>query len=440
MKRWTWVFATVSALAFVGCGGSGGGGTVGGGGGGTGTGRSVASVNLPDTPGLVQIGFSTGQGRAVGDTYAVMRRFSLTDNIGTAEDRLSSTRKLLLKGYEFQLMPVNVPLGTAPSRTFNNYTLDILRVEQDNGGGSTTSYDFASGVPAGFPSRFAPIPATIPSRITAFTGRTTTVPVFLDDAMLYLYNDPSDDPDAGDVMSFDKDQFNAINLPVDDPRLLGFLSDYVRFDISNMAPELRPTLLGGTAAGSVLFSGDGYAISESGSQGVYNALTLDQFTPVEGRFKGPTVIGGQATPGTYTLIQSNPSDLAGLSRITSLQGTWREATDLIANLGNFEVITFPNSAENGRQDMIAIVRTAGVITNFYFGEADLNNGNFRLYPIGNIVGASTTGELTGTITEFKDKNGAAVDLPNRVREGSYTFNGAVPTGFSTTGRFIVFRR
>lgn len=427
----------MSALAFVGCAGSGTDG--GGGGGGTsgGSGRSVASVNLPNTPGLVSLGFLTGQGRAVGDTFAVVRRFELRDDYGLAEDPLSSTRRLLLQGYEFQLKPLNVRFTGQPSRKFNSYTLDITHIEVDSGGG-ISQIPVPTSVPAGWPSNFSTLPAEFPSRITAFPGRQTLVPIFLDDSMIREHDEPADDPDLGSAWVFDKGQFETINLPAEDPRLLGFLSDYVRFDISNLAA--RPLLSTGADASYVFFSGDGYGISESGNQGLFEALTLDEFTPNEGRFKSPAILGGTRTPGTYTLIQPNPSDLSGLARVTSLQGIWRDASEVISGLGEFEVISFPGSDDGPKQDVVAIVRTGGVITDFYFGELDVENGTIRIYPLENIVGASTAGEITGTVSGFLNKTGAATTLPNHVREGSYSLTGDLPTGFQATGRFIVFRR
>jgi hypothetical protein len=429
LKHWSLLIAAVAA-GLIGCAGSGGGccdtgSTTGTTSVTTGTTSSGMAVNLPNTPALVNIGFLTGQGRAPGDTFGVITNFSLEDSTGRT-DSTGNARRLLLRGYEFQIMPLNVDVGFNNSRTFNFLDIDVDRLEIDNGVGN----------PPTLLSPIFGIPYRAPSRVTAFTGRHTTVPIFLDDAMLYQ----TISPEILQPATFDRAQFDIINLAPEDPRILAFISDYVSFDISEMDPADRPLLGSGTPASRVFFSGDGYGISEAGNAGVFEALTLDEFSPFEGRFKGPGVIAGQRTPGTYSLIQPDPSDLTGLAKITSLQGIWRPYTEVLSNVGSFEVLSFPNSNETGRQDVVAFARIGGRITNFYFGEANFEDGTLNLWPIRNIVDAAVDGEITGTVSNLRDRSGVVTTLPAAVRRGSFSLSGVLPAGFSNSGTFLVFRR
>jgi hypothetical protein len=427
LKKWAFAFAA-AALVVIGCGGGGGGSNSTGTGGTatTGTpGESTAVVSLPSDTGLINVTYLTGAGRAFGSPIAVIHRVQLTDSSGVIETILNPDRNLQLDAYTAQIISLSVP--TLNSRLFETFNLEIksLLIEQDPG-----------VPPQEFSGNNGPlVQASFPAYIRAFPGRQTAVTIRLDDTMLNL--------DEGGAPFFNQAVFEAANLNPDTGTINGFLSDYVMFDISGMSIPERPDFTSGGSADRVYFSGDQIAISKldplNSGHGAFSVLTPIGF--VDGAYGPPTSI---APFGTYTLVQPDPRDLTGLNKITALQGIWRNLTDVVTGVGTFEVITFPNSKDDNKQDIVLVHRGGnGKIDELYFGEADLDAGTLQAFPIGQVDDGDASNDIAGTLTDLKDKNGNLTTDPSRVRSGHYTLTpggGAVPASFSTSGRFIVFRR
>lgn len=434
MRKWALISAAALIVA-IGCQGSrgGAGGTATGGTGGTATGgQSRAVVTLPPTPGLINVAYITGQGRAPGSPTAVIRRVFFSDDLNddpndnpdfNVETKLNPERQIGLDAYSLQTIEVNAPIpADRESRAFATFTLEVskLRVEDSNGG--YREYPGQNGQPL--------LSEAFDLKMRAFRGRHTMLPVFLDDAMLNV------DP-ITDTVVFDRAQFEAINYDPTLNKMVAFISDYVAFDISSLNPVDRPDMSSGSPAERVYFSGDSSAISSAGSSGPFEVLTPTGF--IEGTFSGPTP---PVNLGTYTLVQLDPRDLSGIAKITSLLGIYREYTSVIGSLGDFEVITFPTSDDDNLQDMVIIQRSGTTIVNLYFGVVDFQAGTFSAWPIRNLDDASISNEITGSVGVFVDKNGASVgtDWP-KIRAGQYVFAPGpdLPPSFPTSGRFIVFR-
>jgi hypothetical protein len=415
LNKWALTFAAAAAVTIVGCGGGGGGG-VGGPGPGP-VGDSIATVNLPVSVGQVNVSYLTGQGRAAGDITAVINRQVLSDDFSQVETILNPSRMLALGGYTHQTINVNVP--TTNSRWMDTFFLNVLQLRVDDGFGGFTTIGGA-GQPVVF-GEFNLLARVLP-------GRFTSVPIFLDDAMITVEN--------GQV-EFDQELFELRNYDEETEAINGFIADYVRFDISNVAD--RPPLPSGGFASFVYFSGDAIALSDQGPTGIFEVLTPIGF--VEGRFGPPGTIGGQPTPGTYSLVQPDPRDLTNIARITSLMGIWREFGAVFNNLGTFEFITFPNSEDDHMHDVVLVARSgAGAITQLYFGQADLDAGTFTAFPISQVTEGGIEGEITGTLETYRDGTGTLVDDHHLVRQGRFTIGGTLPAGFRSAGRFVVFRR
>lgn len=429
----------VMAAALIGCAGSSGGTSASGGGGGGGA-RGVR-VNLPGNPdaapgyqgaGVLDVAFLTGQGREVGDLVAVIRRIYYTDQEGREErNLLSPERFLLLKGFQNQIVHTNVAPVEANSRLFPNYTLDIQEIQRDNGSNNPDVFGSVVNLPMSFPAR-----------IRVFPGRYSSLPIFLDDSMITIENNGN-----GEEAVFNEDQFRAVNMPNGSQELLSFISDYVSFDISAMADADKPRMSNGDVAGRVYITGDNYAVSQPGTRGTFEVLTTDASAPIEGNFAPPGSLGGVATPGTYSLLTPDPTDLSGIARVTSLQGIWREYTSVLSDIGSFEFITFPNSNDNERQELIMFSRNGdGMITAMYFGTVDLSAKTFEAFPVRILAsGIVEPGDepfvLNGRVDNLLTAGGVPSVLPSYVREGTFTIeSGTAPAGFPNTGRFIVFRK
>jgi hypothetical protein len=264
------------------------------------------------------------------------------------------------------------------------------------------------------------------------------LPFYVDDA-IFTY--------SGGAMNFDSNLFQQINQPTGTTTPVnGFISDYVSFDLSGIADANKPTLSTGVVANRVYFSGDNYAISPAGTSGDFEALTLDPADPVKGSFGPPgTLPSGGGTlshGGTYSLVKANPVDLTGTLRITALQGIWRDYTTVLSGLSNFFVITLPSSNDNQYQEILFVTRNGSTVTNLYFGYVDYSAMTFRAYPVKDLVTAAIDGELTGTISSLTNSSGVSTNLPSSVRFGNFQFNAGqtLPSGFSNSGKFTVFRR
>lgn len=460
MRNWAFLFAA-AALVVAGCGGGGGGSSKSGNTGtattGTQTGSTAPAVNLGSQYGQIELTFLTGQGRsstrAAGDMVATLGDVNFTDVNGNPVTPTATTPlRFQLNGYQDLIYRIDVPFANqvdpisgrqAASRLFPNYTLNIGELDYDNGNQVLTMTSIAG------------LPQTFPAHIRVMPGRYTSQPVFLNDAD-FTFNDDQT------AVSFNQDQFNQDNELNSFPQLDSFFSDYLAFDISNLASGDRPALQAtGAPAGRLYVSGDGYAISENAASGIFESISQSLGTVIEGHFAPPGQLTGitlpngvtsATTPGTYSLVQPDPSDPDPFTsaRIVSLQGIWRDYNKMITNAPGVFAISFPGSADNSTQDFILVNQTtssAGYKINaIYFGTADFSSETVRVYPIKDLINASTTGEVDGTINQFKDSSGMATTAPDQVRTGTFTFSGSggVPAGFgggsSLSGTFVVYRK
>ena len=72
----------------------------------------------------------------------------------------------------------------------------------------------------------------------------------------------------------------------------------------------------------------------------------------------------------------------------------------------------------------------------------IDASTIQAFPIDQVDDADASNDITGTVTNLKDKNGNLTADPKLVRSGHYTLaagGGAVPGNFSTSGRFVVYR-
>lgn len=429
LRKWAFLFAAAS-VAVVGCGG-------GGNDGGTpnpiepGIPGTNVAVNLNPDFGRVEVSYLTGQGvgpLAPGDLSAFIDLLILEDQYGQIGS-FNQQKQLSLRGFDNEIIGVTVPFAELPTRTrlFEQFTLDLQGVRQES---------FTPGQFTDFP---APEPVTFASRIRTFPGRTTSVSVVLDDSIIFL-------DDTG-TLTLDVERFRERNgLFTTTDAIRGFLSDYVSFDLAAVPLADRPQFSDGTPAGRLLVSGDNYALAtaETGTNGRIEVLTADLQAPISGNFGPASSVGGRPTPGTYSLLQADPTDISGIARVVALQGTWRDYQTVLSGVGAFEFITFPNSRDNESHEIVIIQRNlqTGAIANLYFGFADLATGTFNAFPVGNLDDGDVAGEITGTLTNLSNSIGGATNQPDRVRFGTYAFTGGqtLPAGFPTQGTFVVFRR
>jgi len=456
LKKWP-IFLAGAAIVIVGCGGGGGKGTLGA----TTTavataGDSIATVNLPTSVGLLYVYYLTGQGRALGDVSANFASAALkgpgvpTSMLDTGlTDPLPKPINAQLNQYSMNAQIID-QVGIVNSAYFNTFDFNIrsLQVQDSNGNlgseitGPNGTYflnptNGAQTVIAGTGGEFS-------ANIGIFPGRQTTVQIFVNDASIF---------NGANGYQFDRNIFLGNNTVAGNPDIQGFLSDYVMFDITHVAspPNVHTDNVGGTVPATRVYLGGEdahYGASTSTYGGPFCVFTPNNVAQI-GTFRGPDTLPppptGLSIPpitqgGTYTLRDPDPRDITGGSLITSLQGIWRPVDSVISNLGTFEVITMPHTGDDNNQDMVVIVRDANHnITNMYFGLVDLTGLTFTVYPIANIETGAVSGAITGTVSRLVDGTGAATSVPANVRFGRYSFSGTLPTGFKTTGKFLVFR-
>lgn len=335
---------------------------------------------------------------------------------------LATPINLQLNGYTSNLKNVNItpyPSTAGSSYLFDKFNLTVDTVTFTSSGSSYGS----DGSPA--------VNDFFNANVRVMPGRNHIIPIFLDDAML-----SEDNTGSFPVLAFDRDRFIARNFDPDTNTMNSMVSDYVRFDISNI--PARPQLSTGGLASRIYLSGDNVAISAGGNSGTFNVLLPAKVN--DGQFDPPVDIAGTTTPGTYVMVQDDPSQFESVSKIASLQGIWRDYTEVTKNLGSFETIVFPNSFDSNQMDMALISRNAnGVITNFYYGEADFDTNTFVAFPLDQIVNGGTAGEITGTLTNLKDGDGIATTDKKKIRIGTLNIAGTVPANFQATGRFFLLR-
>lgn len=451
MSKWAFALAAGVVLA-VGCSGSGGGGGTGSGGGTTGD--STAFVALPNVPGRLQSVYLTGQGRAPGDLTAIIHRVSVDDAFGETATTLQEDIRLLLNGFTHQSVALDVP--STNTRSYDHYDLEIQRLEEEGGG------SFPQGSSQPFTIQSHGTGTQFDAYYRIFPGRETSVAVRLDDSMFPFDN-------VNFTYTFDRDQFilaNYSQFGTAPARMNGFLSDYVMFDLTNLQ-DTPPDFPDGSGTATVLYvNGDNFAVGQI-PDGPPEQATPDPkpffvLTPigyVEGLHVGPrTAIDGSGNsvpiPGTYTLLQGDPRPpFDPLARITALQGTYKNHTKTLFSLGanaqGFEIIAFPSTFTDdptaddfGKMDIVLFNVSGGQVTHMYFGQMDFINNTISAFPIAQVIDPSNTNnEITGTITNLVDGFGNSTSDVDDMRAGRYTLDSTnLPGTFSTSGRFIIYRK
>lgn len=443
MRLIKWSVLVVSAIVLAGCAG-GGGSAVGGTGGGTGGGdRGLPTVNLSEF-GEIQVVYVTGQGRRdVGSQIVVLQNilFQNDDNdfVPSQEQGPFPDVRLQLDGFTLNARSFTKRFRPGESsKTWTQMPFEIAAMEEVIAGGQTIP--LTSQIPAYVE------PQPFDAIVTAFPGRQTSVQINLDDAIVRFDNQEG--------VVFDRQLFEEKNYDVTLNSIRGFLSDYVGFDLRNMSVNARPNLLNsfdqpvGGKADYVLFSGDGIALAR-GFETPDSFQLLDPIRIQNGIIRPGRQIGGQEAPGVYTLEESDPRDLTGASKLTALQGIWRDHTSVLGNLGTFVMIAFPNSTDDADQQIVLVGRSAagagGRIVSMWQGRMRYNDsrtsGEFTAWPIDQVDDADARNEITGTVTNLlvaTDPNGEDV-----VRSGQFSVSGGsglAAYNLLRTGQFVVFRR
>lgn len=430
-----------ASMAIIGCAGSGGGG---GGGGGTNGGAVEASVNTAlfingpvSKPGYMVITYNTGQGRGVDPVTATIKRVVLEDTAFGQGSENNIIRTLLnpelvlqLDGYTSNSVSLNAPMdGFATNlnhRFFENFVLELQEVTIE---GSTFQG----------PGGQAVVVEQFDLNARTFPGRTTSIEIFLNDAMVA--------PDGLGGVAFDRNEFEALNYNPDSLKIEAHLSDYLAFDISNIANQ--PLMTGGGPATTVYFSGDAIGLSDTpvGTQTVFEVLVPE--SPEPGSILGWVSLAPSFppnSPNTYTLRQVDPRSLPGTAFITALQGTWRWWHDAgnpsqspILNPGDFVFLTMPQSQDDGVQDCVLIALDGGVISEFYFGEVNFNTNAFVAWPIEEVTKGNTNGQIDGSLGGYVYRpNGS--NTVRDIRSGTFNITGGTaPGSFPASSRFIVYR-
>jgi hypothetical protein len=391
-------------------------------------------VNLPATSGSVgrvNVAYLPLQGRAIASITALMPSIELGLGSDTFIEPLATTISFVLNGNLVQQRSAAVPVPDNISRPFSDFYVNI-----------TTLIDNESGAPQSFGDANSPFVSELafPATIRVFPGRETTVPIFMNDSMIAFVGDP---PQA----TFDQAAFTARNgNPVQ-----GFISDFLSFDISSMAGN-RPTMTNGQPADRALFSGDKFAFCSGGTTGYFEMITDNLTQPDKGEFTAPSTIGSSSSPGIYRTIAPDPTDPTNTNTITKIFGIFRNFVDpttnsksMVVNTGHFEVILMPKTPDDDNLQILLMSMDGSKVTNMYWGDALLSTGSFIAYPLENIYSGSIGGSIQGTLTGFLNSTANPVTVASpqdarNVRYGRYQISTVLPSGFSRSGRFIVFRK
>jgi hypothetical protein len=429
----------------IGCGGGGGGGgknnnpttgTTSGVPGATQPGDSIAMVNLPKpigAPGRLNVAYLPLQGRLALETFSVLiRNIEIGLDADIFVEPLATPITFVLNGAEVQQRSASIGVDNGISRPFNTFYLNI-----------DTFTDNDSGVIQTFGDSNNPFVQEQPfsANIRVFPSRETTVPIFLNDSMVEIISG-----DTSTTADFLPDVFVARN----GSPIKGFLSDFLEFDVSSMAGK-RPIMSNGQTANRAYFSGDKFALSQAGPSGYFEMLTEDLSHPDPGQFTEPTTVNNTTAPGIYRTLAPDPTDPTHTNQITELIGIVRwfvdpqhDANSMVVDAGHFEVILMPEANDDDTQQILLVALNGNKATNMYWGDAHLGSGSFVAYPLANLTTGLTTGAIQGTLSGFLDANAASVSVntpsaAQNVRYGRYAISGSLPTGFSQSGRFIVFR-
>lgn len=459
MKKWPLLLSMASLGAIlVGCAGSGVPSSTGGGSGGGsgGDGRSVASVNLPvAVPPLIDTYFLPGQGRVAGSPTAVIRRVFYDDiNGGRAEDELAPDINLKLDDFNAQNRRVNAGLDFGEnSRRFVNYRLEVQKMMIDNGDGTFQEFEGNNNNPiltgnAGIFNNAL--------SLSVFNGRTTALQIYLNDAMLN-HN--------GTSLVWDRNLFLAQNTNPTTGKITGFLSDYIEFDISNVAskPAMQSPDALGEPASRVYFSGDAIALAQAPAADPTTPVVFETLTPfgvIDGDIR---FFNAPINKKQYELKQADPRFIQPPRLITAVKGFVRPYSEIISGAGEFEFITLPQNTDGREQDLVIVQRSSSAadapIINMWFGEVlwygtnsdgdTVTEPEFRAWPIDQLPNANRTGQIDGILPKAKLKSAGNVQTDTNafkwmqgVREGDFEFR-TPPAGLPAkflTGRFIVFRR
>lgn len=453
LKKWPLLLTLASFGAIMfGCAGSGVPGSTSGGGSGGGSGgdgRSVAAVNLPAAvPPYIDVYFLPGQGRALGSPTAVIRRVYFDDITGDrAEDDLAPDLFLKLDDFNAQNRRINAPLEFGEnSRYFTQIRFEVLRFMIDDGAGGFSYIPSSSNSNPQF---------TIPRNdvsLTAFSGRTSALQIYLNDAMFNFNVSPP---------TFNAQLFRDQNLNPTTNKFTSFLSDYIEFDISNVTskPIMQSPDAVGQAAQRVYFSGDAISLSQAPAGDPTTPVVFETLTPfgaIDGTIR---FFNAPINKKQYELKQADPRFLAPPRLITAVKGLVRPYEEVVSGAGDFEFITLPQNIDGREQDLVIVQRSGSTIINMWFGEvlwygknaqnATITDPQFRAWPIDQLPNANRTGEINGVFPKAKLKSAGNVQTDTAqlkwmqgVREGDFEFRTA-PAGLPTkylTGRFIVFRR
>lgn len=424
------MIAFAASAALIGCGGGGGvgGGTSGsGGGGGGGGGRGLPTPNLGSTA-QAQILFLSGQGRrGIVSQIAVLeniRLFNSVTDFAPREQNIGSPIRVKLDAYTLNQFVFDVPLvAGGPSKLFSKYPFEVAKIDQEEDGVVSTVF----GGPPVLINPFFDLDFKL------FPGRQTTLQVVLNDATLGF--------NGTDGVVFDRDQFERENYAPFNNKMNAFLSDMFMFDVSQLPANQRPPVSSGGKASMVLFSGDsiGVASAFKNDKNGVPAATFDYLSPVaidSGIMRQPQIVGGRQAPGIYTVLEPNPTDPFGNSKILALKGTYRAYTEVLSNLSDFAMVAIPTTRSLKTNQVVVVNRnSSGVITAMWQGVVDYTTnatGDIRLYSLDQLPDASATPRATGKISMTR-QNG-------QVKQGTFTITSSpADFPFPKTGGFVVLR-
>jgi len=430
-----WVALTGLTAFVIGCGGASGGSSTTGGGttGGTGggVGRSIPSINLGST-GFVSLTYLSGTSRRdVGSQIADFKKIELIDAdnavVPTADGYQASPVSVMLDSYSVNQRDIPVDLGGKASRAFTEYPFVVDKIREIDQNGA--SVDKTSGSPA-----FTSVqPFDVISRV--FRGRYSNIQIRLSDAVLSFNA-------VGGGLIFDEDKFAELNYDQSTgvKAIKGYMGDYFAFDLSDMADADRPMLSDGSVADRLYFSGDGIAVSNGvGPSSLFELL--DPILIKSGFTNLGGIVGGRRAPNTYTL-QDTQLDAGGnpMSAQTSLNGIWREYSDVVSATTADVFLTIPSSSDNLRQQVIFLHKDNGKITAMWEGVVDYSatdstTGTFKLFPVVTLTDAVPLPDVVnGTVSNFTTSGGA-------VMSGYWDVTGTAPASwtFSKSGGYAVVR-
>ncbi|MBS1709800.1 MAG: hypothetical protein JSS65_13895 [Armatimonadetes bacterium] len=430
-----WLIAFVAGAVVVGCTG-GNGGIIGGSSGTTagttsgstgttgGNSRQIATVSLPSRAAQANIVILSGQGRrSSGDNHATFNIFrwgqgQLNIVPTVFQGSLSGIDcNLGLPSMNNTVFTEDLGEGVA-AKSFTTLLMEVWDYAvEDQFGNVVSQYAAHGGLPVSLPN--------LPINATLVAGRQTTIQTYLNDSSISM---------AGPNIVFDQAGWNNDNLPGGLTALPGFLSDFVSFDLTPMAPSERPNMQLGGAADKAMFTGDqtGLALGTNsvGSFDLYSTSFVES-----GVLTPPKVLGGAPAPGTYNVLEPDPRGTPPTAAlVAAVQGIWRPYTDVLTNVPAFTMLILPTTNANGQHQVVAFNKSGTGVSALWYGTATLSgtsSGTVTLHPIKELGAPTTT--ATGTLGTFTVSGGIVVD-------GKFTMS-APPSGwpFPATGDFVVFR-